>query len=162
MAKLWVIDVDGTLANIRHRTPLIQGDPLKLKWREFFSPALLAQDLVIQEAKQHFDLLGNFKHGEHIILTARIESSRRATLRWLLQHGFMNWDTPLIMKPDFMRKQRSKVWKPDVLKTLHTDRPDAELKLIEDYGEVRRAVDELGYVETIKAPVCWTEYDFAA
>ena len=154
MIKLFVIDVDGTVANIQHRVPLIQGDPDKLRWREFFAEDLLWKDTPIEDAAPHFKD-GEFVHGEHMFLTARIESTRTVTHDWLVQHGFATQKTLMLMKPDFMRKQRSKVFKPSVLKTLHVDRPDVEIVLIEDYGEVRRAVDELGFVKTRKAPKCW-------
>lgn len=153
--QLYVIDVDGTVANIDHRTHLITGE--KQDWKAFFNPRLMMKDEAIEAARPHFKD-GVFIHGKFIFLTARVESTRLVTQRWLIRNGFATANTRMLMKPDFMRKQRSKVFKPSVFQTLHVDHPDYDLILIEDYGEVIRAVDELGFVRTCKAPDCWTSW----
>ena len=160
---LYVIDIDGTLADISHRVHLV-SNPQDQDWATFFSWDMMCLDQPVKAAKSHFDERGYFIHGAAIFLTARISSTRSTTTEFLVRNGFGLGREPgmtfpkskLIMKPDFMRKQRSTTFKVDVLKTLRVDiGSEFDLVLIEDYGAVRRAVDKLGFVRTLKAPDCW-------
>lgn len=156
MKPLYVIDIDGTLADNNHRVHLIRNG--NSDWDTFFDPELVFKDTPIPSSLKHFED-GRFIHGDHIFLTARIQSTYMVTMAWLFEHGYATsgWDFRLICKPDYMRLQRSRVFKPSVLSTLKKyDYPDRELILIEDYGEVRRSVEEAGF-KVLHAPDCWEE-----
>lgn len=89
---LAVIDIDGVVADVRHRLPLIQDKPKR--WSEFFAAA--ADDpplpdgvaLVLELAADH-DILW---------LTGRPEKNRRLTSTWLAAQGLPV--EPLLMRPD--------------------------------------------------------------
>jgi hypothetical protein len=89
---LAVIDIDGVVADARHRLHLIQGKPRR--WDEFFAAAAddppLADGvaLVRQLAADH-DILW---------LTGRPERNRRLTTAWLRAQGLPV--EPLLMRPD--------------------------------------------------------------
>jgi len=153
--KLYFIDVDGTVANNDHRVHLIQNG--NSDWDEFFRPEQMVKDSPIQAARAHF-AEGRFLYGDFVFLTARIESTHDVTKAWLIEHGFATDVTRVICKPNIIRLQRSRVFKPSVLATVgRYDYPDREFVLIEDYGEVRRATEEAGF-KTLHAPDCWNEW----
>lgn len=89
---LAVIDIDGVVADARHRLHLIQGKPRR--WDEFFAAA--SQDppladgvaLVRRLAADH----------EILWLTGRPERNRRLTATWLAAQGLPT--EPLLMRPD--------------------------------------------------------------
>lgn len=158
MKTLYCIDVDGTVADNAHRLHLIdrdrEGGP---DWDAFFSPAQMMLDRPIEAARRHFEN-GRFIHGPHLFLTARIASARLDTFGWLVRYGFATRETWVICKPDVLRLQRARVFKPSVLAALSKfDYPGHRLVLIEDYGEVRRATADAGF-ETRHAPDCWDDW----
>jgi hypothetical protein len=89
---LAVIDIDGVVADARHRLHLIEGKPRR--WDEFFAAA--SQDppladgvaLVRRLAADH----------EILWLTGRPERNRRLTATWLEAQGLPT--EPLLMRPD--------------------------------------------------------------
>jgi hypothetical protein len=89
---LAVIDIDGVVADVRHRLHLVQDKPKR--WSEFFAAA--ADDpplpegvaLVLELAADH-DILW---------LTGRPERNRRLTTTWLAAQGLPA--EPLLMRPD--------------------------------------------------------------
>jgi hypothetical protein len=89
---LAVIDIDGVVADVRHRLHLIQGS--SRRWDQFFSAA--ADDpplpdgvaLVRQLAADH----------DVVWLTGRPERNRRLTTTWLAAQGLPT--EPLLMRPD--------------------------------------------------------------
>lgn len=95
MNKLWVFDIDNTLANVNHRWYHLQDG--KKEWKEFF-------------AKQHkdepyeavVDVLHALLETGHrvIIVTGRDERFREETVEWLRKHlqwNFLNED--IYMRP---------------------------------------------------------------
>ncbi len=87
---LYVIDIDGTVANNKHREHYIKR--VKPDWDGFFSDEEVIKDKAIPEARKHFKD-GEFIHGEHKWLTARVEISRAVTAEWLKKTGFVTeWD----------------------------------------------------------------------
>lgn len=110
---LAVIDIDGVVADVRHRLHLVQERPKQ--WDAFFAAA--AQDpplakgvtLVLRLAADH----------DVVWLTGRPERNRRLTARWLAAQGLP--DAPLLMRPnrDF---RPAKVTKRDELRRLRADR----------------------------------------
>lgn len=151
---LFVIDIDGTLANTDARIGLIRND--SPNWDLFFAKVL--EDTAVEASQAHFRA-GRFVHGHHVFLTARPELVRAQTATWLYMHGFAH--TPdlsphqLMMKPDHIRLLRSPLFKVAALQTMaRFDSWAHELILIEDYGAVRDAVEDAGF-RTLHAPDCW-------
>ena len=89
---LAVIDIDGVVADVRHRLHLIQGSPRR--WNDFFAaagddPPLAAGVALVHELAADYDVLW---------LTGRPERNRRLTRTWLAAQGLP--DEPLLMRPD--------------------------------------------------------------
>lgn len=136
---LAVIDIDGVVADVRHRLHLIHDRPKQ--WDAFFTAA--AQDpplaegvtLVLELAADH----------DVVWLTGRPERNRRLTRDWLAAQGLP--DSPLLMRPD--RDFRpAKLTKRDELRRLRRDRevavvvdddPDVVAMLTADGFPVRLA-----------------------
>lgn len=79
--RVVLVDVDGTLADVRHRLRHIQGGGRK-NWKAFF--ATMDRDTPIQET---IDWVRDLAR-EHtiVILTGRPEDYRAVTERWLRRH----------------------------------------------------------------------------
>jgi hypothetical protein len=89
---LAVIDIDGVVADVRHRLHLIQDKPRR--WPEFFAaaaddPPLPEGVALVQELAADHDILW---------LTGRPESNRRMTAAWLAAQGLPA--EPLLMRRD--------------------------------------------------------------
>jgi phosphoglycolate phosphatase-like HAD superfamily hydrolase len=110
---LAVIDIDGVVADVRHRLHLIQGP--ERRWNEFFAaagddpPLPAGVEKVLALAADH-DVLW---------LTGRPERNRRLTSTWLAAQGLPT--EPLLMRPD--RDFRpARLTKREQLRKLRTDR----------------------------------------
>ena len=110
---LAVIDIDGVVADVRHRLHLIQDRPKK--WDAFFTAAAedppLAEGvaLVTELARDH----------DVVWLTGRPERNRRLTADWLAAQGLP--DSPLLMRAD--RDFRpAKMTKREELRRMRRDR----------------------------------------
>ena len=110
---LAVVDIDGVVADVRHRLHYIEGKPRQ--WDRFFSaatddPPLAEGVALVKELAADHDVLW---------LTGRPERTRRATKAWLAAQGLPT--DPLIMRPnrDF---RPARVTKRDELRRLRTDR----------------------------------------
>jgi hypothetical protein len=79
--RLAVVDIDGVVADVRHRLHLVEQRPKR--WEEFFARS--AGDPVLDEGAALVRELAV----EHDIvwLTGRPERTRRLTERWLAEHG---------------------------------------------------------------------------
>ena len=109
---LAVVDIDGVVADVRHRLHFIEGKPRQ--WDRFFAaagedPPLPAGVALVKELAADHDVLW---------LTGRPERTRRATRTWLAAQGLPT--EPLIMRPnrDF---RPARVTKRDELRTLRAD-----------------------------------------
>jgi hypothetical protein len=106
---LAVIDIDGVVADVRHRLHLVQGKPRR--WDEFFAaagddPPLPDGVALVHELAADHDILW---------LTGRPERNRRLTATWLAAQGLPA--EPLLMRPD--RDFRpARLTKRDQLRTL--------------------------------------------
>lgn len=88
---LYVFDLDGTLANIDHRLPLIKGP--KKDWDAFFEAC--DQD---QPVEWVIDLMHCCVYsGNLLILSGRNASVRAKTLDWLFRHSIPIAE--LLMRP---------------------------------------------------------------
>jgi hypothetical protein len=77
-----VIDLDGVLADVRHRLHHLESKPRD--WDAFF--AGLPDDQVLPEGRAVVDRLT--PDHDLIYLTGRPERTRKATEAWLRRHGF--------------------------------------------------------------------------
>jgi len=110
---LAVVDIDGVVADVRHRLHFIEGKPKQ--WDRFFAaadqdPPLPAGVALVKELAADHDFLW---------LTGRPERTRRATRTWLAAQGLPTGS--LVMRPnrDF---RPARVTKRDELRRLRTDR----------------------------------------
>ena len=110
---LAVIDIDGVVADARHRLHLIQGKPRR--WDEFFAaagddPPLADGVALVRELAADHDVRW---------LTGRPERNRRLTATWLAAQDLPA--EPLLMRPD--RDFRpARLTKRDELRKLRRDR----------------------------------------
>jgi hypothetical protein len=80
MKPCWIFDIDGTLADLRHRLPHIQKSPKD--WDGFFSA--VDGDAPIPHVIAVCCTLGL---GTPIVLSSgRPERTREATIKWLVRH----------------------------------------------------------------------------
>jgi phosphoglycolate phosphatase-like HAD superfamily hydrolase len=89
---LAVFDIDGVLADVRHRLHHLQARPQR--WEAFFSAA--DRDPLLEEGAARL----RAAQAEHkvIYLTGRPERNRPLTRAWLARHGLPTG--PLHMRPD--------------------------------------------------------------
>jgi len=89
---LAVFDIDGVLADVRHRLHHLQARPQR--WEAFFSAA--DRDPLLEEGASR---LRAAQAGHDVVyLTGRPERNRRLTRAWLAHHGLPTG--PLHMRPD--------------------------------------------------------------
>jgi phosphoglycolate phosphatase-like HAD superfamily hydrolase len=87
-----VFDVDGVLADVRHRLHHLEARPQR--WERFFQAA--GHDPLLEEgARRLRDALADH---DVLYLTGRPERTRRLTERWLARHGLPTG--PLLMRAD--------------------------------------------------------------
>jgi len=91
-----IVDIDGVLADVRHRLEHVSSRPKD--WDAFFSAAP-ADAVLPQGLKRCLELAD-----EHtvIYLTGRPERCRTDTIDWLRANGFPNGD--VVMRPDVDRR----------------------------------------------------------
>jgi len=89
---LAVFDIDGVLADVRHRLHHLQARPQR--WNAFFVAA--DRDPLLEEGAKRL----RAAQAEHdvVYLTGRPERNRALTQAWLAQHGLPTG--PLNMRPD--------------------------------------------------------------
>ena len=107
-----VIDLDGVLADVRHRLHFLESKPKD--WEGFF--AGIPADPVLAEGRAVVDRLA----GDHelIYLTGRPSSTRKETQAWLDLHGFPR--ARLIMRSGRDRRPARQT-KPALLRELTAD-----------------------------------------
>jgi phosphoglycolate phosphatase-like HAD superfamily hydrolase len=89
---LAVFDIDGVLADVRHRLHHLQARPQR--WEAFFLAA--DRDPLLDEGASR--LRAAQAEHEVVYLTGRPERNRRLTRSWLARHGLPTG--PLHMRPD--------------------------------------------------------------
>jgi uncharacterized HAD superfamily protein len=77
--KIIIFDIDGTLADCRHRQVFVQGK--EKNWKKFFGAA--DHDEPIEGIVHLLKILWRSKECKIILCTGRPESMRPRTLRWL-------------------------------------------------------------------------------
>ena len=111
--KVWVFDIDGTLADNDHRQHLLEG---KKDWDAFF--ALQHKDEPYQPVLDVLHALANDRPGDEVIIvTARDERFREETLEWLNRHIPWMSNDKMYMRPlghrgddDKLKVQIIKTW----------------------------------------------------
>jgi phosphoglycolate phosphatase-like HAD superfamily hydrolase len=104
-----VIDIDGVVADVRHRLHHVTGRPKD--WRAFF--ALAADDGLLSEGEETVRTLAEVY--DVVYLSGRPERLRTVTQQWLEQHRLP--EGPLMLRPydDF---RPSRLYKVEALQTL--------------------------------------------
>ena len=92
MKKLALIDIDGVLADERHRTPFAE----QKEWNRYFAPEMVIADGVWREGRALVNSLVA-EGWEIAYLTGRREEIRNVTEQWLDSHQFP-WGR-LVMRP---------------------------------------------------------------
>lgn len=131
---LAVFDLDGTLADTRHRLHFLDSRPRD--WDAFFAaapadpPLAEGVDLALAGAAGH----------EVVYVTGRPERCRRDTVEWLERHGLP--EGRLMMRGDRDRRP-ARVTKPELLRTLARNRTVA--LVVDDDPLVCDAYEEAGF-----------------
>ena len=93
MKPIAIVDIDGTIADVRHRLHHIQG-PGRKNWKAFFEA--MDHDTPIPDMiRQVHELESDH---EIIVVTGRPEHYRRRTEKWLKENGIRY--ARLFMRPD--------------------------------------------------------------
>lgn len=127
--SLAVLDIDGVLADVRHRLPYVQRRPKD--WRAFFDAA--PNDTPLPEGLARAKDLA--ARGDVVYLTGRPERCRMDTEVWLETHGFPK--AIVVMRPDTDRRP-ARLYKLEEVRRLAKS---AEIDVIVD--DDRLVVDSL-------------------
>ena len=131
---LAVIDVDGVVADVRHRLHHIETRPKD--WASFFASAHLDPPLAEGVARVRA-LLDDH---DVVYLTGRPEHLRRTTEEWLERHGILGTTLLMRRRGDY---RPAKVTKADELRRLGRDRTVAIV--LDDDPEVCDALRDAGW-----------------
>lgn len=134
MRPLAVVDIDGVVADVRHRLRYVASRPKN--WDAFFAAA--RHDPPHEEGLALVRRLG-VDH-DVVFLTGRPRRTRRDTEAWLARHGLDGHR--LVMRPDGDRRPATLV-KAEALARLARDRPIGIV--VDDDPDVLRAVEAAGF-----------------
>lgn len=129
-----VVDIDGVLADVRHRLHFVENRPKD--WQGFFAAA--PDDPVLDEGLETVRRLAEAYDVAY--LSGRPERCRQDTLDWFARHGIPDGELHLRRSGDF---RPARVTKVEVLDRLARDRPIAVL--VDDDPLVCEAAREAGY-----------------
>ncbi len=129
-----ILDVDGVLADVRHRLRHVQGRPKD--WDAFFAAA--PEDGVLTDGLERARELA----AEHEVtyLTGRPERCRADTVDWLRAHGFPEAD--LVMRQDTDRRP-ARLFKVEQVRRLARRQPIAVV--VDDDAAVVEALRSAGF-----------------
>lgn len=151
MTKLFVFDMDGTLADCSHRLHYVKflyketygapytKPPKKSKDYDSFYKAC-GGDTPIQWAIDLFKIVK--RQGETLILTGRSEICRQETNDWLILHEIM-YDY-ICMRPD-KNSEQDHILKPRMLEDFLRDKDYQVQFIVDDRNRVVKAFREKGY-----------------
>ena len=128
-----VFDIDGVLADVRHRLHHIQNRPKD--WDGFFNAA--PSDPVLEEGRQA--LLAAALESQIVYVTGRPERCRQDTLTWLESHGLPVGR--LLMRPDTDRRP-ARFYKAEVVAQLSDT--DEVLRFVDDDAAVVQHLRDMG------------------
>lgn len=112
--KTILFDIDGTLANVEHRRPILEKDPHN--WKDFF--AVMGEDTPNKPVVELYQLIWHSPQYECIIVSARPEQYRQLTEQWLTWNN-IEFDQ-LLMRPDNDQRPDHLI-KEEMLKTLQSE-----------------------------------------
>ena len=130
-----VIDLDGVLADVRHRLSFLERKPKD--WDGFF--AAIPDDDVLAEGRAVVEKLA--ANHELVYLTGRPEATRRDTEAWLERHELPR--AKLIMRRAGDRRP-ARVTKPALLRRLAADGRRIAV-IVDDDPQVCAALEEAGW-----------------
>jgi FMN phosphatase YigB (HAD superfamily) len=129
-----VVDLDGVLADVRHRLHFVERRPKD--WNAFFAAA--PDDPLLEEGR---GVVAELDPGHEIVyLTGRPERCRKDTLAWLRRYGLPEGRLVMRRRGDFRPARLTKV---ELLRQLQVARPVA--LLVDDDPEVCTAAREAGF-----------------
>lgn len=131
---LAVIDLDGVLADVRHRLHHLECRPKD--WRAFFAAA--PQDPLLDEGARVVRALADVH--DVVYLSGRPEHCRADTVRWLARHGLP--EAPVHLRPPTDRRP-GRLYKVDALRRLARLQPVAVL--VDDDPLVCESVRAAGF-----------------
>jgi hypothetical protein len=129
-----VIDIDGVVADVRHRLHHVTGRPKN--WRAFFD--LAADDGLLPEGEETVRKLAEV-YGV-VYLSGRPERLRTVTQRWLEQHELP--PGPLMLRP-YDDYRPSRLYKVEALRTIAES--STVVVLVDDDPRVLDAAREAGF-----------------
>lgn len=129
-----VVDIDGVLADVRHRLHHVGAGPKD--WDAFFAAA--PQDPLLAQGRETVARLGEVY--DIVYLSGRPERCRRDTADWLRRHGLP--DGEVLLRPAGDRRP-ARLLKVEVLDRLSAQRPVAVL--VDDDPSVLHAARAAGY-----------------
>lgn len=130
-----VIDIDGVLADVRHRLHFLEATPKD--WAGFF--AAIPDDDVLPEGRAVLDRLG--ADHEVVYLTGRPEATRQATEHWLDRHGLPS--ARLVMRQPRDRRP-ARITKPALLRRMVADGRRVAV-VVDDDPQVCAALEQAGW-----------------
>ena len=131
---LAAVDIDGVLADVRHRLHHVTGRAKD--WDAFFAAA--PQDPLLEQGRETVTRLGEVY--DLVYLSGRPERCRDDTLAWLERHTLPSGE--LLLRPAGDRRP-ARLLKVQVLDRLAASRPVAVL--VDDDPEVLDAARDAGY-----------------
>jgi hypothetical protein len=144
-----ILDLDGTLANLDHRSHLVEQD--EPDWDAFFAPELIAEDKPIPEAQEALSSVDEFD--DLIFLTGRPEKARQVTEDWLDEYfGFQPDDYVLFMRADDDVRP-SVEYKEEVIVDLLEGLPETDVILVDDEEDNLAMMTEYG--EALNPEEAW-------
>src|SRR3954447_17627195 len=132
-----VVDIDGVLADVRHRLHHVTGGPAVRKTWPAFSAAA-ADDALLAEGERTVRALAELY--EVVYLSGRPERLRAVTDAWFRRHGLPEGRLLLRPEGDF---RPSRIFKVEALDTLARDR--TVVVLVDDDERVLAAAREAGF-----------------
>jgi hypothetical protein len=131
---LAVVDIDGVLADVRHRLHHVQARPKD--WDAFFAAA--PEDPLLEKGHETATRLAEVH--DVVYLSGRPERCRTDTQTWLTRHDLPTG--PLILRPHGDRRP-ARILKVEILDRLSAERPIAVL--VDDDPLVLDAARHAGY-----------------
>lgn len=128
------VDIDGVLADVRHRLHHVTGNPKD--WGAFFAAA--PKDPVLEQGRETVVRLGEVF--DIVYLSGRPEHCREDTLDWLRKHALP--EGPVHLRPTGDRRP-ARLLKVEVLNRLTGEQPVAVL--VDDDPQVLEAARDAGY-----------------